>query len=279
MPPASPTSAQQFKVRQINVWRLLIPPCVASHFEYAYRQEEDLIVYWYSQSTWSLTQQLFKQVCVRQKYTIRSTELIIRGDVPTIQDLYRSSQGVRERTTSISAECTHPKHKLLRLLSLGPCYMVLFSKTSCHRNSLAALLTNNHTQILQRAVCVCANSRYKFVTFLTIHFTWAQTHIITIMSGLRGKHPLLFGWYLLAQVKRFLPSLAPPCGPLLRCRQEWFVGWRWAISLSHYKVHQPVTGRNEYCIALMVSMKLFPLHAWLTVIPNILLCLKSLWWR
>src|SRR4029434_6701638 len=53
--------------------------------------------------------------------------------LPTIQDLYTSR--VRKRAGKITADPSHPGHKLFKLLTSGRRYRSLFAKTSRHKNS------------------------------------------------------------------------------------------------------------------------------------------------
>lgn len=63
-----------------------------------------------------------------------------------------------------------------------------------------------------------------------------QTHIISIIiiSVLRGKHLLLFGWYLPAQSPRSLHL--PLVLQTSLCRQEWFVQCNWSVSFPITKL-------------------------------------------
>ncbi|XP_048106307.1 uncharacterized protein LOC125299187 isoform X3 [Alosa alosa] len=82
----------------------------------------------------------------RLQRTIRA-ERIIGADLPSIQDLYRSR--VRKRAAKISADPSHPGHKLFNLLPSGRRYRALFTKTSRHKDSFfpqAATLLNAEKQ-------------------------------------------------------------------------------------------------------------------------------------
>ena len=80
----------------------------------------------------------------RLQRTVRSAEKIIGANLPTIQDLYTSR--VRKRAGKITADPSHPGHKLFKLLPSGRRYRSLFAKTSRHKNSffpLAVSLLNS----------------------------------------------------------------------------------------------------------------------------------------
>ena len=64
-------------------------------------------------------------------------EKIIGANLPTIQDLYTFR--VRKRAGKITADPSHPGHKLFKLLPSGRRYRSLFAKTSRHKNSLFPL--------------------------------------------------------------------------------------------------------------------------------------------
>src|SRR4029434_7514866 len=59
------------------------------------------------------------------------------ANLPTIQDLYTSR--VRKRAGKITADPSHPGHKLFKLLPSGRRYRSLFAKTSRHKNSFFPL--------------------------------------------------------------------------------------------------------------------------------------------
>ncbi|XP_060793488.1 uncharacterized protein LOC132896569 [Neoarius graeffei] len=74
-----------------------------------------------------------KQEKNRLQRTIRSAEKIIGVNLPSIQDLYLSR--VRKRAGNISADPSHPGHKLFKLLPSGRRYRSLYAKTTRHKNS------------------------------------------------------------------------------------------------------------------------------------------------
>ena len=83
----------------------------------------------------------------RLQRTIRSAERIIGTNLPSIQDLYVSR--TRKRASHISADSSHPGHRLFKLLPSGRRYRALYAKTSRHRDSFfpqaVALLNSHHT--------------------------------------------------------------------------------------------------------------------------------------
>ena len=85
-------------------------------------------------STTTAIEGLLKHASHVQQRTVRSAEKIIGANLPTIQDLYTSR--VRKRAGKITADPSHPGHKLFKLLPSGRRYRSLFAKTSRHKNSI-----------------------------------------------------------------------------------------------------------------------------------------------
>ena len=73
----------------------------------------------------------------RLQRSVRSAEKIIGANLPTIQDTSR----VRKRAGKITADPSHPGHKLFKLLPSGRRYRSLFAKTSFF--PLAVSILNN----------------------------------------------------------------------------------------------------------------------------------------
>ncbi|KAK9516191.1 hypothetical protein VZT92_024137 [Zoarces viviparus] len=69
----------------------------------------------------------------RRQRIARSAERIIGSSLPSILNLYTSR--VRKRAGRITADPSHPGHKLFQLLPSGRRYRALYAKTTRHRNS------------------------------------------------------------------------------------------------------------------------------------------------
>jgi len=85
-----------------------------------------------------------KQDRVRLQRIVRSAERTIGSSLPSILDLYTAR--VRKRAGKITADPSHPGHKLFQLLPSGRRYRALYAKTTRHRNSffpLAVTMMNN----------------------------------------------------------------------------------------------------------------------------------------
>uniref|UniRef100_A0AAQ6IR24 Reverse transcriptase domain-containing protein n=1 Tax=Anabas testudineus TaxID=64144 RepID=A0AAQ6IR24_ANATE len=74
-----------------------------------------------------------KQDRHRLQRVIRSAEKIIGTELPSIQHLYRSRLG--KRPVSITADPTHPAHKLFKLLPFGRHHRAIATRTTRHRVS------------------------------------------------------------------------------------------------------------------------------------------------